>query len=125
METVYEPTPEDFYFTEEEQWEMAMRGVIEYEDEKRQQAINELFKRNSLDDEFLELPWYKRIFYWFKCFICLGLERTNGSYLVDTVAMVNWNGRSGGPEGCYYWDCVWVEMGVFKGWRVCVSSDST
>lgn len=122
--TQYEtPSPEEFRLTDEEIRKHVSDGLIQWEDERRKQAINQLFVKENLDYEFIRLPWYQRLFYWTKCFICLAFEWTDGTYYNDCIAMVGWN-------LCYYpegqtWDCVWVETGLFKNWKVCVGSDGT
>lgn len=122
--TQYEtPSPEEFRFSEKETWEMAMKGVIEYEDERRMEAIRQLFKKESLDYQFREMSWYWKAFYWLKCFICLGFELTDGHYLRDSIEILTWNERQGYES--VSWDCVWVETGVFKNWKVFVGTDGT
>lgn len=117
--------PEGLGYTEDEMWDEAMKGKIEWEDHMRIEAIECLFSKSTLDDEYKELSLLLRIFYWVKCFLCLCLDRTWGSYLNGSISMVVWNFHSNGYDGGQSWMGCWVEKGIFKNWRVCVTSDGT
>lgn len=113
--------------SETESWEHAMEGVRAWERFQQKEGFKCLFKRKSFDDEFLELRWYERWFYWVKTLICLKLRRLNGSYLNDSINVHHWNEETcATQDGTYYswWSC-WVEKGVFKNWNVDVSKDGT
>lgn len=113
--------------TDQEMWDEAMKGVMKWQDYQERQAVKELFKKSSFNDEFKELPWYKMGFYWLKTFICLKLGRTDGSYVGDAINVHYWDHETcGTQDGTYqsWWSC-WVEMGVFKNWKVVVSRDGT
>lgn len=119
----YNVTDGDLRLTQEEIWEDISNGMAEAEDITRRQAIEMLFKKNHYQDDFLELPWYLKAFYWVKTFLCLGFGLTNGVTFNPSICMVCWNDRRIGE--LVSWDCCWVETetGIFRNWRVHVGTD--
>lgn len=101
-------------------------GLLAWDEYRRKKAIIAMFKRKSFNDEFDELKWFQKPFYWFKTIICLLFKRTGGSYLGDSVCIISWDFHP--SVGEYYgqdWTSCWVETGFFKNWKVCICSDSS
>jgi hypothetical protein len=111
-----------------------------YARQQRWDAIKSLFRKkitknrwyNELTvsgwlEEFTELPWYSKAFYWFKALCCLLLNRTGGSYLVSGSCQITfWNLHpSGGEYSGYDWTAIWIMPGVFSDWNVCIAGDSS
>lgn len=112
---------------EDKMWQDAMSGLMAWDVFQKKQAEKYLLKKSSFCEEFKELRWYERWFYWVKTFICLKLNLTGGSYLNDAINTHCWDESScGTQDGTYYsWYGCWVEMGLFKNWKVQVASDGT
>lgn len=112
---------------EDEDWQAAMDGLMKWEKFQQKQAFKYLFNKKSFDDEFKEQRFYQRWFYWLKTLVCLKMGWVNGSYLNDSINVHHWDEECcATQDGTYYswWSC-WVEIGVFKNWRVDVSRDGT
>lgn len=101
-------------------------GLNAWEEHKRRKAIKNMFKKKSFDDQFKDWNYVQRILYWVKTIICLLLKRTHGSYLNNSVCVINWDFYpSCGEYDGYNWTACWVEIGLFKNWKVCICSDSS
>lgn len=119
------PSDDEFGYTDSEIRDEAMKGVAEYEEQKREQAVLNLFDSNCYDLDFKELPWYLRAFYWVKAFLCAGFAWIDNKHYWDRkdIVMINWDGAVY-PDG-ESWDCMSVGCGVFKNWWVCIYRDGT
>lgn len=102
-------------------------GMMAWDEIRRKKAIKALFTKNGINDEFNDLRWFEKPFYWVKTLVCLLLKRTGGSYLNNNAfCIATWDEHpSCGEYSGYDWDSCWIEIGLFKNWRVCICSDSS
>jgi hypothetical protein len=118
----YMPTEEDFKLTQDEIWNDISKRLSEAEDISRREAIEMLFRKDHLQDDFMVLSWPLRIFYWVKTFLCLGFCFTRvHRWEKKNILMVCWNDRR--TLEMVSWDCCWVECGIFSNWYVYVGTD--
>lgn len=114
--TAAEKTDEDKYM--EQQFADAMKS---WDKHKRKRALEALFENDSIGYEIKE---YKLPVRWFKTWICLLLDRTNGSYLDRNKFCILSYDESSGYES-QSWDACWVSPYLFKDWNVCLACDGT
>lgn len=101
-------TDEDKYM--EQQFADAMESWDRY---KRKRALKALFEKDSIGWEIKEYELPVRWFCLFKTWVCLLLNRTNGSYLDRNKFCVLAYDESSGYES-QSWDACWVSPYLFK-----------
>lgn len=105
----------------EEEIKYAFQAMDEY---KRQRALEAIFEKDSISFELYEFNWFMRLFCLIKTWICLKLNRTNGSYLdSNKFCILAFDERSGMES--MSWDACWVSPYFFKDWNVCLATDGT
>lgn len=121
MEGNYQVTEDDFKLTQEEIWKDISIGLSEVEEITRQQAMEILFKKEHLQDDFTDLPWTYRVFYWVKTLLCLGFCLTKGQPFSNGIIMICWNDRR--LLETVSWDYCEVGSGIFRNWWVRLGTD--
>lgn len=106
---------------EEQEFSRAMESCEEY---KRRRALRALFEKDSIGYDTSDYNYFIQFFCWAKTWICLLLNRTNGSYLDNNKFCVLAYDERATMEG-QCWDACWVSPYLFKDWNVCLASDGT
>ena len=108
----------------DEEKEIYYDAMRQYEECKRERALEALFERYSINSDLKDYPFIIRIFIWVKTWICLKLKRTNGTYMDNhTICVLSYDEQYG--MECQSWDACWCSTRLFSGWQVCLASDGT
>lgn len=97
--------------------EIDWSGIAEYE---RQHALKNMKWCNATWEIKDDYKWLMRRFYWFKTWVCLKLNRHGASCQFPVFTYDEYSC----PDSVS-WACVWVEPGIFKGWKITIGSDGT
>lgn len=110
LETEFDYEVEYYYFTEQEK------------QDNRDRALEMLFKKSNFGDD--DSNWFVNCFLWVKCFICLALERMDGTHMNYDAACVMSYDESHYPGGTNWTSC-WISTKLFSGWQVGIIADGT